>query len=429
MSSLRHQPNPPSNSSQPCRSFTTLTSLAGTSRVVFRVHTPQSTSPLIWTGLLSSSGFLSPNAHLAILSPSSYLTLIPHRTTLVDNSYARHTMMDHILQKNRQSCIHVNSPVELLRDTPEDDKTPWISASKDLIWCLWEVARRLVRGEEDVEVAVISITPNVDKAKGLHLFHPSVDSTFTSHINRSRQEFSEEQMRVKRLERDQPPHMYHKPIQTTSPHEGGNDSKPTGRDGRKDGKHEDEEKSRRRTVESNQVRGREIHVFPSQLLLEGKRGSNGMSISLRENFDMARFAAQSSCEVLFFGRIFAESIMDNLEFTLQDLPLSLPPLFFHPQLPSPLQPDQINPTLSKPYNSANVLKRDKPLHIPIPSRFQKKSHSSTSGQSRISWLEDLVWDPRVDDYKTCLQKLRRRAGELERPKVRHVKEDDTAGGW
>jgi hypothetical protein len=47
-------------------------------------------------------------------------------------------------------------------------------------------------------------------------------------------------------------------------------------------------------------------------------------VAMRENYDLAARASRYSSERLFWGRIFSESILYNMEFTMTVRPFSCP---------------------------------------------------------------------------------------------------------
>lgn len=161
---------------EPTYSLSTLHTLSRQSTHIFRVHSPLSASPLIWTGDPDTSGFLSPNDNLGSLSPSSYTEAF---STLpagwADGVYMRHSMVDHVHEKHRQTCVTLRSTIQERPGTPEDDRSPWISTSRSIGWCIWEVARRLTLGEENVSIAIIkrggsgeiTVDPTGSISKGL----------------------------------------------------------------------------------------------------------------------------------------------------------------------------------------------------------------------------------------------------------------------
>lgn len=226
--------------SQDDPSFSTLDERARSDDLVFRVYTEHSASPLVWTGTPATSGFFAPNGYLSI-SPSVYTRLSTggqSAYSLVDGPYGRHSLVDHILGKEQQTCILVPSSIQERDSIPEDDKSCWISCTRSLTWAIWEAARRIAT-EECLEVHVSLIT-------------------------RKRQE------------------------QHTS---GG---------------------------ESKAFAGREISVVPGRSILAGLREGRAQqlfSMNTREAYEIAARQATESEEVLYYGRIFAESIEADLVFT------------------------------------------------------------------------------------------------------------------
>ena len=156
-------------------------------------------------------------------------------------------MVDHILRKWRQSCVQIPMTVQQGLDIPADDMTPWISTSTDLIWCIWEITRRLsVKEDDDMFVDTV----------GLAI-------------------------------------IAYEPVPAHS------DERP-----------DDEER--------RPARGSgELHIIPENeadlRLLPLLRPFR--TVQLGQQFESAQRAARSSGEVLFYGRIFAGSIVANLEFS------------------------------------------------------------------------------------------------------------------
>lgn len=152
-----------SKSSRP--DYQTLLSLSTSSppQILFRVTDPTSISPLYWGGNASSSGFACPNLNLAFLDPEEYAHLHgPDSFSLPGvgvgpGPYVRHTVLDHIMGKEKQTALPTITSIQERPDTPEDEKTPWISTSTNLFWCIYEICRRLVfLGREAVYLTVIS---------------------------------------------------------------------------------------------------------------------------------------------------------------------------------------------------------------------------------------------------------------------------------
>jgi hypothetical protein len=124
-------------------------------------------------------------------------------------------------------------------DTPEDEKTPWISTSADLLWCIYEVCRRLICLERKVVYITIIRHPHEANLKG------------------------------------------------------GNDNETAGE--------------------------RELLVEPYSLLKLNHHQVKDLllSVGIRENYDLAARACRYSSERLFWGRIFSESVLYNLEFDFE----------------------------------------------------------------------------------------------------------------
>lgn len=131
--------------------FPALLRLSQTSKILFRFTDLNSISPLYWTGNPSTSGFSSPNLNLAYLDPTAYSAVFaPTANTFgpitggIEGPCLRHTVLDHIMGKEKQTCLPTLTSIDEMPDTPEDEKTPWISTSTDLYWVIHEVCRRLV---------------------------------------------------------------------------------------------------------------------------------------------------------------------------------------------------------------------------------------------------------------------------------------------
>ena len=262
----------PTNASDPLPippdpySLPTLLHLSQTSQILFRIHDPTSSSPLFWTGRSSTSGFSAPNLNLAYLEPPAYSAVYnTHNPALITDKsepegwaagkYIRHTILDHVLGKEKQSCMPTLTSIDERPDTPEDEKTPWISTSIDLMWCIYEIVRRLVSLEKK-----------------------SVYITIIRHPN---------------------------PPLIRSPH-------PTS------DKEGDEARQSDKSV-SNPCKAIELLVNPYPLLKINhiKAKDLVLSVGMRENYEIAARASRYSSERLFWGRIFSESILYNMEFTLQ----------------------------------------------------------------------------------------------------------------
>ena len=115
-------------------------------KVVFRIYDSSSVSPPIWTGFGHTSGFSCPSQNLAGLTPAAYR--VPHAekrgsVEWAEGPYLAQTVVDHILGRWRQTSLNLTALEYQDADIPEDEKSPWISTSKNLSWSIWEIARRL----------------------------------------------------------------------------------------------------------------------------------------------------------------------------------------------------------------------------------------------------------------------------------------------
>ena len=172
----------------------------------------------------------------------------------------RHTVLDHVMGKEKQSCLPTSTSMDERPDTPQDEMTPWISTSVDLLWCIYEICRRLVSLEkESVYLTVVR--------------HPG-SCTLTNTTDESKAKL--------------------------------------------------ESSSSNRST-SSQVKCPELLVDPHPLLKIShiKAKDLVLSVGMRENYDLAARASRYSSERLFWGRIFSESILYNLEFTMTVRPSHL----------------------------------------------------------------------------------------------------------
>ena len=222
-----------------------------------------SASPLVWNNFPSDSGFTAPNGNLARLSPTAYLVHFREnrgQVTWAEGLYTKQTVVDHILQRWRQTALNYVGMVvdEEGVDIPEDDKSPWISTSKDLTWCVWESARRLAMAVEAVD----------RRFSGTLVGDP---------VQKAEEWRKQRQAIVVNL--------------AIIRHHSGTIAL---------------QDARRNRLES--------HIDP--------RGPTGrlvpkmMSVSLQGDFEDARRLAVSSGEILYYGRIFAANVESNLEWTI-----------------------------------------------------------------------------------------------------------------
>lgn len=291
----------PTQKQDPYRTFKTLQSRASSSELVFRVHSPASASPLLWTGDLATSGFASPNVNLAIHTPHSYTSTfladppwdrrppvpipppllssqppanrpLSARTTKTKPEdrlgwYLSHTLADHIHGKFRQTCIPMPYDISERPDTPPDEHSPWISTSGSLEWCIWEISRRLALsspGEnETISLAAIKYCPA----------SPTMVPPGPQDL-----------------------------IGMDDAQSGGGAEQPgpTGKGGKAE------------------YAAQELHIYPAVHLsaaLSAQR--RDFSITMRESYEDAIVKARTSSEVVYYGRIFGESIERNWDFSRQ----------------------------------------------------------------------------------------------------------------
>jgi len=261
----------PAQLENPIYSISDLLHLSQTSKILFRIHDPTSATPLFWTGNPSTSGFSAPNLNLGLLTPTAYSKVYNafNPALITDKSeydgwaggkYMRHTVLDHVMGKEKQSCLPTSTSMDERPDTPQDEMTPWISTSVDLLWCIYEICRRLVSLEkESVYLTVVR--------------HPG-SCTLTNTTDESKAKL--------------------------------------------------ESSSSNRST-SSQVKCPELLVDPHPLLKIShiKAKDLVLSVGMRENYDLAARASRYSSERLFWGRIFSESILYNLEFTMTVRPSHL----------------------------------------------------------------------------------------------------------
>ena len=180
--------------------------------------------------------------------------------TWAEGLYVKQTIVDHILRKRRQTALCYPGMVcdEEGYDIPEDEKTPWISTSRSLSWCIWEVARRLA----SLAAPLPDVTP--DDPNGIDLRNdaslkrankrPAVNLAIIRH---------------------------HSGIIGLSD-------------------------ARRMLLEA--------HIDPKGPT--GRPNKDALSVSLQGDYEEARRSAIISSEVLYYGRIFAENVDSNVEWTI-----------------------------------------------------------------------------------------------------------------
>jgi hypothetical protein len=167
-------------------------------------------------------------------------------------------MVDHINGKMRQGLINIPSRLEERPGTPEDEKSPWISGTRSLMWAIWEVARRLAWGEEVVGLAVIKCGHDVSSVEDDQV---EDDKGLT------------ELQKWKRADA----------------------------------------RRKRGWI------GKELLYSPLRPIAGaiGMARAGDMSVSMKEAYECALRAARESEEVLWYARVFAESIERNIEFSAE----------------------------------------------------------------------------------------------------------------
>lgn len=315
-------PGAPHPAEPPKPSYRDLSAQAERAELVFRVHSAMSASPLHWTGRAETSGFCSPNPHLALLTPGAYaaalerlplasLPLDPEQAQppgpaapptpppaliplddAADGLPSQGTSAPRSAGRGAAGCVAgdaVGVPWVAFERDPSirqslvdhctrrtrpshnwdwsgpdmaaDDYSSWVSCTASLRWAVWEAAHRLVHaGEAQVDVAVIAV--------------------------------------VAAAERD-----------TRDAGEGASAGAGTGT-GRRPAC------QRVRAGASGEVTLAPFHPLQDHRRYGRGTGDRGrMTNSEKEAVANAVYMAHSSDEVLFYGRIFAGSVRANLTFT------------------------------------------------------------------------------------------------------------------
>ena len=287
--------------------YSTLLDVSSTSQILFRITDPTSISPLYWTGDPSTSGFGCPNLYLASLDQQTYHKVFQHlSTSRIDTPFAsrsdsgweeepyiRHSVLDHVQGREKQTCLNTLTSIDERPGTPEDERSPWISTSNNLIWVIYDIVRRLVFLKRDIVYLTI-------------ISHPHSSRTSTS-----------------RPHDPSPSPLLHKQDSETGDQQGGagygGNQETEGREGR--------------TGRGEGVRGRgkEIIINPIPILrITHPRAKELMlSVSMKENYELARRASELSGEMLIWGRVFGDSIIGHLEFTRDVRPFPHHPILLH----------------------------------------------------------------------------------------------------
>ena len=241
------------------RDFDTLVSLARHLKTVFRVWDGKSASQLLWNGEKETSGFSCPNQNLARLSPTAYRKAQGEKRgsiTWAEGPYLRQTIVDHILGAQCQTAIHIPSRVDGSDETiAEDDKSPWISVSRELAWCVWDIARRLAWKYDHPSTANEEGSGEEDGSEAPETVHLTVIRHHSGTVGLS-----------------DPRRIY-----------------------------------------------LEVHVDPKGPLRNAMTRSRGeeMSLSAKEKYETARKETERSGEILYYGRIFSDSIDGNTDWTFE----------------------------------------------------------------------------------------------------------------
>ncbi|RSH83118.1 uncharacterized protein EHS24_006775 [Apiotrichum porosum] len=221
--------------------------------------------------------------------------------------FFRQSLVDHMTRRPRLTHAEVPTGTP---ETPPDALSPWISTSADFSWAVWEAARRLGQlGESSIEIALVALAPGETASKNPATGANGIEAPTS----------------------DSEPPLLLSYAATT----------PSGGSG-------------------------EVTLEPLNVLRDYQRYGTGtgdhgrMTNSEKEYVATAIFASASSREVLFLGRIFARSVVANLEFTPSTLPIALPAHFFN----------------------------------------------RSPGPNGEDWLNQLVWDPDRDDFATACRKIK-----------------------
>ncbi|WWC61976.1 uncharacterized protein I303_104562 [Kwoniella dejecticola CBS 10117] len=417
--------------------FRILDDLVKSKEIVFRIYTSGSTSPLIWTGSTKFSGFSSPNPNLASLTPRAYKHLFDYSNchplpppdsgngigngkgteggddadvghprgddgidkdkgekediwkwgdrglklvSSVTNEihpgpYLTHTIVDHILNKSKQTCI---MDLPTIEESPDghwpDELTPWISTSENLFWVIWEIARRLsveknrLGWVEKVSLAVVRHPMSSTRRLSQH--KSKADPRSESH--------SKAEGRAKAS--STPPASDDRAIEVTTQ----NPIIDSKNESQENTKLQDRSSSVE-VPERNAARGKEEAPFPPEIWLRPSsiRVPNAypgqISVSLKEAYEASKKAAMASGEILFYGRIWAENVLCIVDWTRGTTPFELPLNLF-------------------------VAKDDA---TSAQDRSHRSSRKLNGTKSRTRWIDELLWDPKTDEYLTALSKVKR----------------------
>ncbi|WVQ67303.1 uncharacterized protein L199_005498 [Kwoniella botswanensis] len=269
-----------------------------------------------------------PHAHLALstrldcLTPKSYIPFLEYSSStgnhLISSStyeihpgvYLRHTVVNHILKKPKQTCIPTLPTIEETKEGAwPDQRTPWISASENLFWTIWEMAKRLAVPEGELgwvggaQMAIVRHPKSYDSHHQLNR-----NNIISLEDEGEKGDLIDNRSETERIKHEK--------------------STPT-------------------------PRPREVWLRPTNVLSPPTYPGE-MSLSLKESYEVSRKMASQSGEILFFGRIWAENVLSNLEWTCEKTPFPLPAHLFLPT-----------------YDPLDLTQR---------------------------WIDQLLWNPRHEDY-------------------------------
>ncbi|WVQ99500.1 hypothetical protein IAU59_006635 [Kwoniella sp. CBS 9459] len=393
--------------------------------ILFRVHSASSNSPLVWTGSYPTSGFCSPNVNLASSTRGTYTTFhqllasppsfpsFKSRAKSTSNAtgglemttpgpYLRHTIVDHIQGRSKQTCIQDMPTIEANRDGFwQDERTPWISACDNMFWCIWEIARRLAV-EDDSPAWVDKVEFAVIRHPATHLSRTSLNSAFDTDA-----QAGGEDVPLTLTDGREPPTS----ISTST-------STPKKTATARAEKHL-ADSVKLTSTESPPSLPREIWLRPTNHLSPPQGHPGEISVSLKKQYEAAKKAAIDSGEVLFFGRIWGENVLLNLEWTRQKPPFPLPPQLYATSSEQRFHKRKQDHNYSYQYHEESEADRassgkDKNEHEDEePGKGEDDLHGLATTSARgTNWLEDLAWSPREDEYLTAYSKVVQRRKEI-----------------
>ncbi|WWD17112.1 hypothetical protein CI109_101549 [Kwoniella shandongensis] len=321
--SISTHPGPVLATNPALERYHTLSAEAFTDHLIFRVHSSSSFSPLIWTGSPDTSGFFAPDPVFVHLTPGAYRKSYGGLGTESwgMGSWIRGMMVDHIL----------NRPIYPLKD--QISRLPFgggrgrgngMSSIRGRGLGLRGPHGRIVPPvQSEIEASCwISTTRSLDWAIYEIARQLSLNDQGSASLP------GEKTLRLAVIRYD--------------PQVG------------------------RSSDGSVQVHSRELRLIPYFYLAEAE---GGIISSVKKEMSIeARRRTNDTFETLYWGRVFSQSIEEDLVFTRESLPFMLPGRFWRPS-------------------------------------WQVQRRTTTS-----SWLDRLRWDPRVDIWETAQRKMRDQYG-------------------